>query len=82
MKLWILKARVDLVGEDDLWEPWYDKNFAFIVRAEDELSARIIAGLNAYDETKAAWLCEKYSTCEELKSDGEVGVVMADCRNG
>jgi len=89
MKIWILNARNDL-GDDDPWNPWYDKAFGFIVRAETEEQARQYAHSNAGDEnrgsflnkkianTKTPWLESKYTTCEELTDSGDAGIIMRD----
>ena len=89
MKLWILRP-IDGIVNDNPWEPWYDKAFGFVVRAENETQARNFAHAEAGDEnrgtflnkkisnTKSPWLDKKYSTCEELQADGNKGVVMRD----
>ncbi len=75
---------------DNPWDPWYDKCFGFIVRAESEAEARAIANSNAWEEnsgeflgveiakTRTPWLDENYSTCIELTADGEAGIIMQD----
>lgn len=90
MKLWILKPREDLSLNDDPWEPWYDKAFGFVVRAESAEDARQMAHDEAGDEnrgeflknrtanTKTPWLDPNYSTCEELSNEGEAGIVILD----
>ena len=90
MKLWLLNARKDLPYGDNPWEPWYDKAFGFVVRAETEEQARQIAHENAGDENRGAfmrtniadmpqpWLDSKYSQCSELLKDGEAGMVLQD----
>ena len=90
MKLWLIKAREDLPADDNPWEPWYDKNFGFVVREETEEGAREIAHENAGDEnrgvfsgkeiskTKEPWRDVKYSTCTELNAHGEQGLVLKD----
>ena len=74
MKLWILRP----IKENELWEPWYDKAFGHIVRAEDETTARELAAEENGNEGKAAWLSNGSSTCVELSAVGEAGVVMTD----
>jgi hypothetical protein len=49
MKLWLLRPIEGL--ENDPWEPWYDKVFGFVIRAETEERAREIANENGRDET-------------------------------
>jgi len=86
MKIWLLRPK-DNLPEDDRennpWEPWYDKAFGFVVRAETELLAREIAGKNGGDETDGKtwhggnpWLDPLYSTCEELLGPGKPGVIL------
>lgn len=101
MKLWLLRPvgyETDKYGDqsnalpegDDPWEPWYDKAFGFVVRAETEEEARQFAHGEAGDEnrgkfagtkisnTTTPWLDLRYSTCVELRSDGEAGVIVKD----
>lgn len=40
MKLWLLRP-IDPHG--GLWDPWFDKIFGFVVRAETETEARTLA---------------------------------------
>lgn len=56
MKLWLIKARDDLPDGDNPWNPWYDKCFGMVIRAETEEKAREIANENACDE-----ICREYS---------------------
>lgn len=89
MRLWLLRPR-ELPKGDNPWEPWYDKCFGFVVRAETEATARRIAQENACDEksdsflgiktadTTTPWEDSKYSTCEELTADGDEGIVIED----
>jgi hypothetical protein len=82
MKIWILLPREDLEKNDNPWEPWYDKAFGFIIRAETEKEAREKADEDAGDEnrgdTRHPWLEKKYSSCEELSQDGESMVIIRD----
>ena len=78
MKLWILKPVENLRKNDDPWEPWYNKSFGFVVRAETEESARKFASEQSGDENSASWLDAKYSSCAELTTEGETGVVIQD----
>lgn len=89
MRLWLLRPNDCLIG-DNPWEPWYDKAFGFVVRAETEQRARELAHAQGGDEsrgtflgrktaeTNTPWLDEKYSSCEPLADDGDEGVVMMD----
>lgn len=90
MKLWLLRPVDDLPDGDNPWEPWYDKAFGFVVRAESEADARALADRDAGDEnrgvflgrktadTKNPWLDSRYSTCAELTAEGEPRVVIKD----
>jgi hypothetical protein len=80
MKLWLLRP----VDGDELWEPWFDKTFGFVVRAETEEQARAIATTAAGNEDYAgrlrtnAWVDSAHSSCIELTPDGESGIVIQD----
>ena len=88
MKIFELRPVENLKVGDNPWEPWYDKSFGFIVRAETETETRKIANENAGDEnrgeflngkianTKTPWLDKKYSTCVELTGEGEAEMIM------
>ena len=90
MKLWLLRSVDALAENDNPWEPWYDKAFGFVVRAETEEQARAMAHDDAGDEncamflggktaeTHAPWRDAKYSTCVELTAEGAAEVVMQD----
>lgn len=81
MKLWELRPidfPNDYSGPKDPWNPWYDKAFGMIVRAETEAQAREIASENCWDEGAKAWLNTTFSTCSELLQDGPVEVIMLD----
>lgn len=84
MKLWLLRP----IDGDALWEPWYDKAFGFVVRAETEADARALALTESGEETFAllsadpdrpAWT-SAHSTCVELLPDGEPGIVLRDLK--
>ena len=84
MKLWLLRPVENLPEGDDPWEPWYDKAFGFVVRAETEDGARSLAQANAGDEkrnrrsSRQPWLDAKYSTCAELTAEGAAEMVIRD----
>lgn len=90
MKLWLLRPVNDLPEGDNPWEPWYDKAFGFVVRAETEEDARKVADENSGDEkrgeflrekianTTAPWIDAKYSTCIELTADGPQEMIIQD----
>ena len=88
MKLWLLRH---IAGRPE-WEPWYDKAFGHVVRAETEQQAREMAADAAGDEAERnweadplgrthvrnPWLDATASTCVELTTNGAVEVVMTD----
>ena len=79
MKLWILRPITK--KRNSPWDPWYDKSFGFVIRAETEEKARKIADENAGDENhdaKHPWLNSLYSNCKELLSDGKESLIMKD----
>lgn len=90
MKLWLLKPRSDIADGVSPWSPWYDKAFGFVVRAKTEHDARMIADQNGGDETCDGeydwnkenkchpWIDARFSTCEELDSNGPSGVIIRD----
>ncbi|MBE3040275.1 MAG: hypothetical protein IMZ62_15875 [Chloroflexi bacterium] len=86
MRLWILRPREFPFGnQENPWDPWYDRAFGFLVRAEDEQEARKLADEEAGDEKdlyqfpdRQPWTDSKYSTCDELLSDGVAEVLMQD----
>ena len=80
MKLWLLRP-IDEDSEDSAWNPWFDKAFGFVVRAETELAARLVASARHGDEGGAAWLLREQSTCDELMPSGVEEVVMIDYRS-
>lgn len=93
MKLWILLPMNGLQDGDNPWEPWYDKCFGMIIRAETEEVARQLANDSGQDEnrgefmrkriarTKAPWLDANYSTCSELTAEGQAEVIMKNVQN-
>lgn len=90
MKLWLLRPLKDA---DDLepaaWDPWYDKAFGFVVRADSEDAARGYAqeqaGSEAYDDdyerTRLVWLDPALVACTPLTDEGEGGVILRDFRS-
>lgn len=83
MKLWLLGPNVGRpsVGVEhvDPWEPWYDKRFGLVVRAETEAEARRLASdTDDMSATKAAWLDPALATCVVLTPEGEPGVILED----
>lgn len=92
MKIWLLRPRQDLKEDDNPWEPWYDKVFGFVVRAETEQDARELT--NSVDEVGFRftgderslsgdfnpWTDPTYSTCVELTPEGEPEIIIIDNR--
>lgn len=80
MKLWLLRPVDGLANHDNPWNPWYDKAFGSVIRAETETEARALAKAAAGDENRKGepWLDAKYSTCVELTAEGPAEVVMED----
>jgi hypothetical protein len=78
--LFILRPIEVLNSEFDAWDPWYDKCFGMVVRADTKEEARELAkeedSMNV--ENEYVWTSEKYTTCEELKSEGEKGLIIED----
>lgn len=68
------------------WEPWYDKCFGMVIRAESELQARTVAMLYAGDEgdkysssvIHEVWLDPLLTSCEVLTHEGKAGLVIRD----
>ena len=75
MKLWLLRP---INPYDGLWDPWFDKIFGFVVRAETEADARSLAAKQSSDEGEKAWIEAQFSTCTELRPDGEPEVIIWD----
>ena len=91
MKLWILRP---IDENDEPWNPWYDKAFGFIVRAETAVEARALAEVQAGDESRDSykewgtseviegygkvWQNPSLSSCIELTPDGPAAVIMKD----
>jgi hypothetical protein len=71
MQLWLLQPV-------EIWEPWYDKAFGFVVRAESEDEARRFASAKEGDEGKDVWLDPTLTTCEPLVAGGEPGIILRD----
>lgn len=75
MKLWLLRPIDDRNGP---WEPWYDKCFGFVIRADSEEEARRMAELDSGAEVTGAWSLAKWSSCVELTATGDAEVVIKD----
>lgn len=92
MKIWLLRPVDGLAKNDNPWEPWFEKAFGFVVRADSEAEARLLAHAEGGDEnrgeflfgktseTTQPWMDVKYSTCVELTAEGASEVVLVDFR--
>ena len=60
----------------------YDCYHVFVIQAETESEARLIASDSKGDEGEDAWLNPKWSYCRELVPDGKSGVVISDFHAG
>ena len=96
MPLFLLERREDLPGNEEE-NPWfwiYDKVTSMVVRADDEIEARLIAGMNAGFEEYVKrngeseirdtnpWMSSEYSICNKLKERGKKEVVIVKFVNG
>lgn len=98
MRLWLVRPRAEVVTREiNPWEPWFDKVFAFVIRAATKGEARALAqaaagaegrgiyqGLGLTEEESAddVWLDAAYSECLELDRDGGPEVILVDRRRG
>ena len=81
MNLWLLRPVGGLTENNNPWDPWHNKAFGFIVRANTEDEARSLAHDEAGDENQGLtnpWMSAKYSTCVNLTAEGTKEVVMCD----
>lgn len=82
MKLWLLRP----VEGSEHWEPWHDKAFGFVIRAETEEAARALAQEKGGDEAGTgyhrvytdAWTNPVHSTCVEVTTEGPPEVILRD----
>lgn len=91
MQLWIIRPVENLPEQNDPWFEKYDIALGFVVRAESEGQARILADRfagsndgtfhNGYRWVNP-WLETDYSTCEPLSHEGEEGVIIMDYYRG
>lgn len=78
LELWILRP-IDL--EHPIWGKYDDIAMGFVVCAESERDARVMAHINGGRESedgRDAWLQRDLSTCERLTVPDERGVVIRD----
>jgi hypothetical protein len=74
-RLFLLKIIGDHIGDWDIAE-------GFVVRANSQQKARELAAESCGDEKADTWLDSAKSTCVDLESDGEAGVVLVDFKAG
>jgi hypothetical protein len=60
----------------------YEQYDSFVVRAENENKARIIASQRAGCEGPAAWTDTEETSCEELRRDGRERVILGSFNAG
>lgn len=60
----------------------YDYTDSFVIRANDERGARIIASQESGDEGAESWLDPRFSTCSLLSQHGPDGVVISSFNAG
>jgi len=78
MKLWLLRP---IEENKKAWEPWYNKNFGSVVRAETEVEARAIGSIDAHgNEGPNVWLDSMQTSCIELLPEGKAEMVTLDFR--
>lgn len=75
MKLWLLAP---IESNSTAWKPWYDKSFGFVVVAETEERARIVASDKHGDEGIVPWLDTTQSSCTELIAGDKEKVILRD----
>lgn len=87
MKLWLLSRRDgdDRPGDSAAVQFWadydWDTAYGFVVRAETEAEARLLADAARRAQGSSpgegeAWLNPDLTTCEELSTEGAAGVVI------
>ncbi len=82
MKLWLLRPREDLPRDSNPWIPEWNNTFGFVIRAESEEQARALAITGYGWGNKEYFLDPALTTCVELSSDGEPGIIMEDFHAG
>lgn len=92
MQLWLLRPNAKYLSDHPYirenrditpnpWNPWFDKAFGFVIRAETEKEARLLTLEHCGAETGNAWLDPELSTCEPLTLEGEAGLIVMDFRS-
>ena len=74
MKLWLIEQS-GRVG--------WDETIGFVIRAKSEIEAREIANKNSSGvEESITWSDPEHSSCVELKTAGEAGVILEAFKAG
>ena len=73
MPLYVLRPRAP---DDVPFVPVIDRNYGFVVRAEDEAGARALADAEAKSEGTGTWLDPTLTTCDLIESGGPA-VILA-----
>ncbi len=73
MKLFLLE-RLD--------ETDWDESEGFVIRAKDEVSARVIAGEQDNNNNKSRWMDHQRTSCNEISQDGHEGVILESFNAG
>jgi hypothetical protein len=55
----------------------YDTHRGFVIRAEDAVQAVIVADKNASRDSYQDWLDPNQTTCVEVVTQGDAGVILA-----
>jgi hypothetical protein len=75
MKLWILRP---IKTMNSPWDPWYDKCFGMVIRAESEKLARSLASRHCGAEGSEPWQNPTQSSCEIIDREGPEVVLISD----
>lgn len=54
----------------------YEEYAGFVIRAEDEKSARIMASKKKDQGDASRWMDDKQTSCEEVNQDGEPDIIL------
>jgi hypothetical protein len=60
----------------------FDEVVEFVILADDEEHARLLASEQRADEGSACWLSESTSTCEKLSRKGQARVIVRHFKAG
>ena len=79
MTLWLLTATEKAAK---LGKQSWDSYDSFVVRADTEETARILASHKAADEGADTWLNPELSSCNELLANGKTEIVLGSFNAG